>query len=69
MKADAPLKLGQVFICPDFGWLSHHVCFKVASIKQRRFAFLAQPHINIDKVIGIGFLRCRCRRRACEKLD
>jgi hypothetical protein len=69
MKADAPLKLGQVFIGPGLRWLSHHVCFKVASIKQRRFAFLTQPHINIDKVIGIGFLRGRCRCRACGKLD
>lgn len=61
MKADAPLKLGQVFISLDLRWFSRHVCFKVASIKQRRFTFFAQPHINIDKVITIGFLGGCCR--------
>ena len=61
MKADASLKLGQVFIRPDLRWLSRHVRFKVASIKQRRFTVLAQSYINIDKVIAIGFLRGGCR--------
>lgn len=61
MKADAPLKLGQVFIGPDLWWLSRRVCLEVAPIKQRRFTFFAQPHINVDKVIAIGLLRGRCR--------
>lgn len=56
MKADASLKLGQVFISLDLRRFSRHVCFKVVSIKQRRFTFFAQPHINVDKVIGIAFL-------------
>lgn len=61
MKADAPLKLGQVFISLDLRRFSRHVCFKVAPIKQRRFTFLAQPHVNVDKVITTGFLGGRCR--------
>lgn len=61
MKADAPLKLGQVFISLDLRRLSRHVCSKIASIKQRRFTFLAQPHINVDKVIAIAFLGGGCR--------
>lgn len=61
MKADAPLKLGQVFISLDFRRFACHVCFKVASIKQCRFAFLTQSHINVDKVVAIGFLGGCCR--------